>query len=230
MPDAAPQPAQSPPAVLITGASSGIGAACAAAFADHGWAVRLNGRDAAKLEAVRASLAGEGHTCCPGDVTEWAEDPRRIPALAPVDALVWSAGVCELAPASVLSEATLLRSLRANLVAPMVVTGRLFRKKILREGARVVWVGSEAARRAGEGFAVYAATKGGLASAAAVFEREFARRNVSVTCVEPGTVDTPMTQSVIDQFGGLQDGHAESMRTADSVAREILALCQNHTR
>ena len=220
------QPTESAPVVLITGASSGIGAACARVFAGRGWVVCLNGRDEAKLEAVRGMLAGEGHSCYPGDVAEWAEAPSRIPETGPLDALVWSAGVCELAPVSMLSEAKVLDSLKKNLVAPMVVTGRLFRKKVLRDGARVVWIGSEAAHGAGEGFAVYAATKGGLASAARVCQREFARRNVSVTCVEPGTVDTPMTQMLIEAFGGLKGGHAEGMRSADSVAEGIVGLCE----
>jgi NAD(P)-dependent dehydrogenase (short-subunit alcohol dehydrogenase family) len=74
----------------------------------------------------------------------------------------------------------------------------------------VALLGSQSAHDAGEGFSVYAASKGGLASAARVLGKEFApsagsgqgRRNVSVHCLEPGTVDTPMTRKIASLFSG----------------------------
>ena len=83
--------------LLITGASSGIGAACARHFASAGWSIILSGRNADRLQAVHDSLPGEGHSTLVADVAEWAENPKAIPDFGPIGGLVWSAGVCQLA-------------------------------------------------------------------------------------------------------------------------------------
>jgi len=176
------------------------------------------------LEAVRSTLEGEGHSLLTGDVVDWAADPKAIPEIEPVDAIVWSAGICELASGQMLSAKVVERSLRANLVAPLVVCSWWYRKRIIKDGGKLVLVGSEAAHAAGEGFSVYAASKGGLASAARVLAKEFARRDVTVHCLEPGTVDTEMTRKLVATFGGLKDGHEASMVAPEAVAEEIAGL------
>ena len=87
-------------------------------------------------------------------------------------------------------------------------------------------LGSQSAHDAGEGFSIYAASKGGLSSAARVLDKEFGRRDIRVHCIEPGTVNTPMTQKLIEQFGGLKEGHMESMVEPEDVARQILKLLE----
>jgi 3-oxoacyl-[acyl-carrier protein] reductase len=124
-----------------------------------------------------------------------------------------------------LNEKPLRQTLAVNLEAPLLVTSYLYRKKILQDGATIVWLGSQSAHDAGEGFSMYAASKAGLAAAARVLNKEFARRRMH--CIEPGTVDTPMTQALIEQFGGLKDGHADSMLSPEAVAKEIFAKTQN---
>ncbi len=209
---------------LVIGASSGIGAATAVALAAKGWEVLLHGRDAERLAAVRAQLDGAGHTLVSGDVVEWAEDPKRIPPIEPVDLVVWSAGICELSAAQMLSLKAVRRTLAVNLEAPLVVLSHFYRKGVVRDGGTIVLLGSEAAHDAGEGFAVYAASKGGLAAAARVLAKEFARRRVRVVCLEPGTVDTPMTRRLVAAFGGLKGGHMERMISPEHVAAQIVAL------
>ena len=216
--------------ILITGASSGIGAACAHLFATKGWEVLLAGRDASRLASVADALPGHGHQCLQGDILEWAAHPTRLPELGQLDALVWSAGICKLAPGMMLNEKPLRQTLAVNLEAPLLVTSYLYRKKILQDGSTIVWLGSQSAHDAGEGFSMYAASKAGLAAAARVLNKEFARRNIQIHCIEPGTVDTPMTQTLIEQFGGLKDGHADSILSPEAVAKEIFAKTQTANR
>jgi NAD(P)-dependent dehydrogenase (short-subunit alcohol dehydrogenase family) len=214
--------------ILITGASSGIGAACAAHFAEKGWQVILVGRDHARLTAVTASLSGVGHQMIFADVLDWCQDTRQIPHLDDLDAMVWCAGICKLAPGMLLQQKDIRQILSTNLEAPLVVTSYLYRKKIFLDGACIVWLGSRSAHDAGEGFSIYAASKGGLAAAAKVLKKEYARRNVQLHCIEPGTVNTPMTEAIIEQFGGLKDGHGQNMQSPHSVANSIYQLCDNN--
>jgi 3-oxoacyl-[acyl-carrier protein] reductase len=222
---------------LVIGASSGIGAAVARALAGRGCGLVLHGRDEERLrqcgEQVCAATAqspdesrGEP-ACCElmtGDVADWAADPKTIPAIEPVDAIVWSAGICELVAGQMLSLKAVRRTLSVNLEAPLVVLSHFYRKGVIRDGGVIVLLGSEAAHDAGEGFSVYAASKGGLGSAARVLAKEFQRRNVAVHCLEPGTVDTEMTRGIMAAFGGLKDGHAERMVPAEDVAAQVAGL------
>jgi NAD(P)-dependent dehydrogenase (short-subunit alcohol dehydrogenase family) len=236
--------------VLIIGASSGIGAAVAELFslkhggteARFGLELILHGRDQARLESVVRrcresgmngketgpgrpdSLGGARCEILTGDVADWVADPKSIPAIEPVDAVVWSAGICELAAGQMLSLKAVRRTLSVNLEAPLVVLSHFYRKGVIKDGGVIVLLGSESAHDAGEGFSVYAASKGGLAAAARVLAKEFARRGVRVCCLEPGTVDTPMTRKLVETFGALKDGHAERMVSAADVAAQVAEL------
>lgn len=237
--------------ILIIGASGGIGAAVALRLAQdrplplaQGKCERgpveliLHGRDEERLKALRTQVEGPRTkvSCLPGDVVQWAEDVRSIPAIEPVDgqpsqstgvhAIVWCAGICELAAGQMIGLKALRPTLAVNLEAPLVVLSHFYRKGVIQDGGTIVLVGSAAAHDAGEGFSVYAASKGGLAAAARVLGKEFSRRNVAVHCLEPGTVDTPMTRSMWASIGGLKDGRAEPVESvsAESVARDIVAL------
>jgi NAD(P)-dependent dehydrogenase (short-subunit alcohol dehydrogenase family) len=117
--------------------------------------------------------------------------------------------------------------LSVNLEAPLVVLSHFYRKGIIQDGGTIVLLGSESAHDAGEGFSVYAASKGGLASAARVLGKEFLRKNIQVHCLEPGTVNTPMTEKLVAAFGALKDGHMERMVEPEDVAAEVVALLDN---
>lgn len=231
--------------ILIIGASSGIGAAVARRLASRfaaasqdkhkeakrtdGLELILHGRDEARLKAVAEEIAQlttqkPKPTTLLGDVVAWAEDVKSIPAIEPVDRVVWCAGICELAAGQMLGLKALRRTLSVNLEAPLVVLSHFYRKGIIRDGGTIVLLGSQSAHDAGEGFSVYAASKGGLASAARVLGKEFSRRNVAVHCLEPGTVDTPMTRKLVQTFGGLREGNEETMLAASEVAEQVVAL------
>lgn len=211
--------------VLVVGASSGIGLAVAQLLEADGFGVIAHGRDSSRLDRFENRLIG--------DVVDWAEDPTCIPSFEPVDAVVWSAGICELAAGQMLRLKAVRRTLAVNLEAPLVVLSYLYRRKMIRDGGVIVLLGSSSAHEAGDGFSVYAASKGGLASAARVPDKEFSTsagsvRGVRVHCLEPGTVDTPMTRKLVETFGGLKGGLEENMLTAESVARDVVAIIESH--
>jgi short-subunit dehydrogenase len=217
--------------ILIIGASSGIGASVAEALATKGHDLILHGRDRERLEETRDKGQGTRAELITGDVTDWAENPREIPTIEPVDSIIWSAGICELAAGQMLSLKAVRRTLSVNLEAPLVVLSHFYRKRVIKDGGTIVLLGSSSAHDAGEGFSVYAASKGGLASAARVLDKEFSPstgsgqgRGVRVRCIEPGTVNTPMTRKLVEQFGGLKGGHMESMVEPEAVAADVVRL------
>lgn len=205
---------------LITGASSGIGAALALVLAERGDTLVLCGRDEARLRGVFDGLPGTGHRMVVADVLEWLEDLSSLPELPELSRVVWSAGICELLPGHFISAKALRRSLAVNTEAPLVVISHWYRKKILADGARILLLGSQAAHDAGEGFSAYAASKAALAAATRVLNKEYTRRNIHITCTEPATIDTPMTQALEKYFPKAQ---GKKHPTAEEVARVLVA-------
>jgi len=238
---------------LVIGATSGIGTAIAVALSRRSWQLVLHGRNEDRLRRVCSQCQPPSPESAPsrhseslptglspvwltGDVVAWAENPASIPEIPPVDLVVWSAGICELAAGHLIGLKALRRTLSVNLEAPLVVTSYFYRKRIIQDSGTVVLMGSEAAHEAGEGFSVYAASKGGLAAAARVLQKEFNRRAIRLICLEPGTVDTPMTRKLVSLFPSAQADRAKTdspsppklgdpgfpMMSPEDLAREVL--------
>lgn len=178
--------------VLVTGAGSGIGRACARRLASLGAKVVLSGRKIDALNAVLVECPGEGHRIETADLT----DAAALAALASIcpglDAVVHSAGICELKPAR-FSDAIFLRRLLAiNLEAPLALTQKLLVVGKLREGASVVFVGSVSGDIGESAMSAYSACKGGLRAASRSLAIELSPRKIRVNTVSPGSVRTPL--------------------------------------
>ena len=175
---------------LITGGSSGIGAATARAFADRGVHVAVCGRDQAALQRVSADASA---VIIPGDLRETG-CPRRtveaaIDALGGLDILVSNAGIGWAGPFASMSEAEIDALLDVNLRA----AAHLARAAIphLEPGiGRLVFVGSIAGLVGAPGEAWYSATKAGLGSLADALREELRPAGIGVSLVSPGVVDT----------------------------------------
>jgi short-subunit dehydrogenase len=208
--------------VLVIGASSGIGAEAAKALTEKGCSVIWHGRDKRRLMELTNGIAESNCSILIGDVVEWAENAKSIPEIEPVDAILWSAGICELAAGQMLGLGALRRTLAVNLEAPLIVSSYLYRRKIIKEGGTILFMGSSSAHDAGEGFSIYAASKGGIASAARILNKEFSRRKIRVKCLEPGTVNTAMTKKLLPFFGGREHLLTQGMVETEVVVKEIL--------
>lgn len=182
--------------ILVTGASSGIGAATARLCAELGARLVLNGRDADRLEAVHAELAGDGHVAIAGDLTLGETREALVEAAPGYDGLASCAGIAALVPLRMANEMHLQKMLSVNYLAPITLTQRLLYKKRLLNGASLVFVTAMASRSAPKATAGYAASKAALEAASRTLALEQAKLRIRSNCVAPGYVETPMLQGL----------------------------------
>ncbi len=181
--------------VVVTGASSGIGAAIAREYAAHGASVTLVARRRNLLEPLAASLAVPTHVVT-ADLSDLAQATAWLPAaeaaLGPVDILVNNAGVQIVGP----SEATDLPAAEAllavDLLAPMRLCLAVLPGMRARRRGCIVNVASMAALAPTPGMFYSSAAKGGLGGASEALHGELRSLGVHVLTVYPGPVHSDM--------------------------------------
>jgi len=207
---------------LVTGASKGIGAACARALSDAGHRVGLVARDAEALKAVAESLPGDS-LVIPADML----DPAAIDAAfaqveeawGPVEILVVNAGASMSAPLVRTTDEDWQRMLDLNLTAPFRCLRRALPAMTEAGFGRVVVVASVAGKIGSARIAAYTASKHGVLGLVRTAAAEVARTGVTVNAVCPGYVDTPMTD---ESVAAISAGTGRS----EADARQILENMQ----
>lgn len=194
---------------LVTGASSGIGRATAAALAGRGARVVALGRDAARLEGV-----GERQV-----VWDLAEPGAVAEEVGPVDVLVNNAGVGWAGPLVETPEVE--RLVAVNLVAPILLTRALLPGMLERGRGHIVNVASIAGFVAPRDEAVYAATKAGLVAFSESLRYELRGSGVGVTLVAPGVVATPFFERRGRPYDRRWPQPISAERVAEAIARAI---------
>jgi NAD(P)-dependent dehydrogenase (short-subunit alcohol dehydrogenase family) len=169
--------------VLVTGASSGIGAATARWLAARGWEVHASVRNAGE--------APEGTHEVVFDVTDAEAIAAAAREVGDLDALVNNAGIAIAAPLEFLPADELARQLDVNVVGQLRVT-QSFLPSLRASHGRIVFVGSVGGRSALPFLGAYAASKFALEAITDSLRIEVAPFGVHVSIVEPGTIATPM--------------------------------------
>ena len=184
---------------IVTGASSGIGAAVAAELAARGDALLLAARRTAELEALafRLDPSGSRVRALTADLTR-PEDRERLldaalAAFGRVDALVNNAGTT-VRRGHWWDDPDPLRVLRLNLDAPIELTRLVLPAMRARGAGRLVFIGSVAGRVPASG--IYSASKFGIRGFALALRRELLGSGVEVSLVAPGFVRSEMTRGV----------------------------------
>lgn len=208
---------------LVTGASSGIGAATARTLASAGASVALAARRADRLYALEERIEDDGGEALsiPTDVSDESDIEEMVDATVAafgrLDALVNNAGVMLVAPVESADTDDWRRMVELNLLGAMNATHAAL--PALREdgGGHVVTLSSDARRTPSARFGAYAATKAGITAFSDSLRAEVADDGVRVTVVEPGATDTELPNHITDRETK-EDVEAvvESMRTLES--------------
>ena len=189
--------------ILITGASSGIGAALARTYAAPDLSLVLWGRNAERLNATADECRARGaaiETAC-FDLTDFGELIERLEAADlhnPVDLAIFSAGLGGTLPpdGAAQESGAAARMASVNFTAPVIGANLLAERMAKRGRGRIVLLGSIAESFPLPMAPVYAGTKAGIALFAEALGIRLAKHGVSVTLVSPGFVDTPMSRGL----------------------------------
>jgi short-subunit dehydrogenase len=218
--------------VLITGASSGLGAALAEACAAPGVALHLGGRDATRLDAVAASCRARGATAVAHvmDVTDAAGMAGWIAGAGRLDLVIANAGVSggtgtaveTAAQARRLFEVNVTGVLNTALPAIATMAGQAPGSDGVR--GRVAVIASLAAFVAAPGAPSYCAAKAAVQRWAEAMDATERRRGIRLHAVCPGYVATPMTAANPFPMPLLMTPESAARRTLDGIARGAIRI------
>jgi NADP-dependent 3-hydroxy acid dehydrogenase YdfG len=219
------EPALAGRTALVTGASRGIGLACARALAAAGARVAMVARTEAVLRAAAREIGLSavpivGDLSRPDAVRRVVQEIETSFGSAP-DVIVNNAGLFTLAPLEATSPAEFARTVDTNLVAPFAVIHAFLPTMRARRSGHVVTIGSIADRNALPENAAYAASKFGVRALHQVMRAELRGSGVRASLVSPGPVDTPLWNPINpDRRPGFTP--RGMMLSADSVADAVV--------
>ena len=217
---------------LVTGASSGIGEATARALAAQGAKVAVAARRLERLERLAEEIGGGGHTALAikSDITDQADAietvARTVDELGRLDILVNNAGQMLLGPIEGAPTEEWERMIDLNLKGLINTTHAALPHLLAaaedseRGCADVVNISSVAGRTARAGAGVYNLTKHGVVAFSESFRQEFTRRKVRSIIVEPGAVETELTDHIRD---GVREQVRERLAGAEPLKSADIA-------
>ncbi len=186
---------------LVTGASGGIGSAVAKALAERGATVALSGTREDALRAVAADISGSVILPCNLGDAEAVERliPAAIEALGgKIDILVNNAGVTRDNLIMRMKDEEWSDVIRINLEAAFRLIRAVSKPMMKARHGRIITITSVVGTTGNPGQANYAASKGGLTAMSKALAQELASRNITVNCVAPGFITSPMTDVLPD--------------------------------
>ncbi len=212
-------------AAVITGASSGIGAACARAFAAEGARVVLAARRADRLAGLASEIEAAGGTAFAfaADATVEAEVAALFAfadaKLGRVDLLVNSAGIADHTPTEVITLERFRHVMDANLTSAFLCCRAAFIRMKAQKRGRIINIGSISAKTPRPHNIAYASSKFGLEGMTRALALDGRKHGITVSILHPGATVTELMPGMADR------GPEQSMKAEDVAAIATLMAC-----
>ena len=213
--------------IIITGASAGVGAACARAFAAHNANLVLVARGRAGLNAIAKELRQQTEVLTVAmdvaDTDQCLKLLKKAEAkFGSVDVLINNAGMHSRGDLSAVDPREVAAMVDINLRAPMVLSCAAIPFLQRAGSGAIVMVGSLAGRAPLQGAVTYSGTKAGLRAFAYGLADELRDANIHVGVVSPGPIDTGFIMDEIDQVEDIV--FSQPMSSATAVAEAVLDI------
>ncbi len=214
---------------IVTGATGGIGGAIARALWTQGASVAITGTRQSVLDAMAAELGDRcrGFVC---DMSSREAVQKLLPAveaaLGPIDILVNNAGITRDNLFVRMTDADWDDVIEVNLTSAFRLTRVALKSMLRRRSGRVISISSVVGVAGNAGQANYAAAKAGLLGMSKSFAKEVARRGITVNCVAPGYIETPMV-AVFDEArraSAVAEVPVDRFGTPEEVAAAVVFL------
>jgi 3-oxoacyl-[acyl-carrier protein] reductase len=220
---------------LVTGASQGIGRACALQLAEAGATVAVAARNQAKLEQLVDEIgAGGGKAAAyPVDVTEEEQIKSACKAaiaqFGKIDILVNNAGITRDQLVMRMKRADWELVLETNLTSAYLCTQQVMSSMLKQRWGRIINIASIFGQMGQAGQANYAASKAGLIGLTMAIARELGSRNITCNAVAPGFIETAMTSALSDDFkqNAVKLIPLGRVGTAEEVAHSVVFLASD---
>lgn len=208
---------------LITGAASGIGAACAERFAHEGATIvgcdlQSNGLEnwqTAAKAAPASSFQGELDVREEAAVSAWVESARE--QFGRIDVLVNAAGVAGGGPVHMMDIEEWNRVIDINLTGTFLASKHVLPTMLAQESGSIIHIASVEGLEGNEGGSSYNASKGGVVILMKNMAMDYGRKGIRVNAICPGFIDTPLLREVMS-MPGLEE-HGEKVRQQHQLGR-----------
>jgi 3-oxoacyl-[acyl-carrier protein] reductase len=216
---------------LITGTTGGIGGSIARALHGQGAVIAISGRDQAKLEKLAAEL-GERVHICPCDLADRAQVGKLVDAavakLGGLDILVNNAGLTKDNLLMVMKDEQWDEVIAVNLTASFALMRAAVRTMMRAKSGygRIINISSISGVLGNPGQGNYAASKAGMIGMSKSLAREVASRGITVNCIAPGFITTPMTDALnAKQTAGIREAiPAQRFGSPEDIAAATVFL------
>ena len=228
--------------VLVTGATSGIGEACAKLFAERGAAVMLTGRDQGRGDEMCAAIKAAGGKAefMAGDVRDSAfcdaAADKTVEMLGRLDVLINSAGIWHAASTVNTSDEMWHATIETNVSGSFFMARAALRRMLEQGSGNIINVASDWGLLGGEEAAAYCASKGAVVLMTKAMALDHARDNIRINVLCPTDTDTPMMDRDYQIRGiDIDEGKARSsasnpmgrMASAEDVAEAACFLASD---
>lgn len=187
---------------LVTGASGGIGSSIAKSLAAQGATLAVSGTREAVLNELLSELPGGDHAAITCNLSEAAEVDALVPSaiekLGKLDILVNNAGITRDGLTMRMSDDDWSDVIRVNLESAFRLARAAAKPMMKARHGRIISITSVVGATGNPGQANYVASKAGLVGMSKALAQELATRGITVNCVAPGFIESPMTDALND--------------------------------
>ena len=178
--------------ILVTGASSGLGAFSAIEFSNVGANLIITGRNEERLRDTYIKLQNSSNSMFVTDLGDEKNLDNLISSINIIDGIALFAGINKTTPIKHLSFNEVMNMFVVNTMAEILLVQKIIKNKKIKSGGSIVFVSSIATNYAAKGNALYSATKGALESFSKNLALELSSKAIRCNCIRPGMILTKM--------------------------------------